>query len=214
MNKTFLLSHSGNLRMELLNSFFNSIGINDLQKKIYDNELMKFFYTTVLGIEEMEYDIKVSRNSLDLSKYLDVLVEQRNNVAHGWVEDNRISVYDIINYVIPYIKILGQVLLRILLCESLSYIKQDMSLPKFHPTPLNVFNHNILCMHIEGQHISIGDYILYKHESKIKCAKIENIEIEKTSLTQISEKVCDIGLKIDSRIKKTDQICFFISNNM
>lgn len=210
VNKTFLLAHSGNLKMEQICTFMNEIGINDSKKKILKNTLMKSFHINIIGWDENDFNIKVSRDSKDLSHYLDELVDQRNSVAHGWVEDNRISLYDFNAYTIPYIKMLSEVLLRIILSESIQYKSQNDEELLFEPKPIHVYNNNIVCIHINGQAISKGDYLLYETQNKIICGKIECIQIDKQEQEQVFQKSCDVGIQIDTRINKDDKICMFI----
>lgn len=207
--KRFLLMHSGNLKMEQLFNFMRDMGIDDIKSKIFKHSLMKSFLIDVLGIEEPAYSVMLSNTSADLSKYLDTLVQQRNDVAHGWVETSRISAYDLRNYYIPYIKVLAEVILRILLCEVYgTYLHPEDSL-LFNKTPIAVYKKQILCLHINGQVISKGNYILYKSDKKINCGKIESIEINKKPVEYVNTE-CNVGLKLDSRIKNTDEVCAFI----
>lgn len=207
--KKFLLMHSGNLKMEQLSDFARDMGIANIKNEIFDHSLMKSFLIDALGIEESAYAVMRSNTSSDLSKYLDTLVQQRNDVAHGWVETNRISAYDLRNYYIPYIKVLAEVILRILLCEVYgNYLHSEDSL-LFNKTPIAVYNDQILCLHINGQVILKGNYILYKSDKKINCGKIESIEINKKTVDYVNTE-CNVGLKLDSRIKNTDEVCAFI----
>lgn len=212
VNKTFLLMHSGNLRLEQLNTFMVEMGIQTPKHKIYNNTLMKSFHLNVLGYDETDYNLKVSRDSQDLSMYLDKLVDQRNSVAHGWVESNRISIYDFNTYLIPYMKVLAEVLLRILLCESTKFINKEESIKRFEENPLAVYNHNIVCLHIIDQTVSINDYMIYVSGDNMICAKIQCIQINSENIDRISNEECDIGMKIDTRIAETDRICLFVEH--
>ena len=212
VNKTFLLMHSGNLRLEQLNTFMVEMGIQNPKSKIYSNTLMKSFHMDVLGYDEADYTLKVSRDSQDLSMYLDKLVDQRNSVAHGWVESNRISIYDFNTYLIPYMKVLAEVLLRILLCESIKFLPKEETAKKFEEKPLAVYNHNIVCLHIIGQTVSTNDYMMYVVGDNIQCAKIHCIQINKKNIERISGEECDVGIKIDTRISEADKVYLFVEH--
>lgn len=212
VNKTFLLMHSGNLRLDQLNTFMTEMGIQNPKNIIYNNALMKSFHLDVLGYDEADYNLKVSRDSQDLSMYLNKLVEQRNSVAHGWVESNRISVYDLNTYLIPYMKVLAEVLLRILLCESTKFINKEKTIIEFEDKPLAVYNHSIVCLHIIGQAVSLDDYMIYTSGNNILCAKIQCIQINNENIRRISGKECNIAIKVDTRIAKIDKICFFVEH--
>lgn len=212
VNKTFLLMHSGNLRLEQLNTFMVEMGIQSPKSKIYSNTLMKSFHLDVLGYDEADYALKVSRDSQDLSMYLDKLVDQRNSVAHGWVESNRISIYDFNTYLIPYMKVLAEVLLRILLCESIQFLPKEETAKSFEEKPLAVYNHNIVCLHIIGQAVSIDDYMIYLSGDAPVCARIKCIQINKQHINKISGEECNIGIELDTRITDKDKICLFVEH--
>ena len=210
INKEFLLMHSGNLRMDQVCSIMTELGIENIGQKIFRHPLMKSFQINILGFDENDYDLKVSRNRPEISIYLDKLVEQRNSVAHGWVEENRISVYDLRTYVIPFLKKLSQVILRLLLCEAYIYNVSDPT--GFSKTPLKVIDNHIVCLHILGQAIANGDFVIYKIKNDFKCAQITKIEIDREPIDSITGVECDVGFEIDAKITKESEIHMFISN--
>lgn len=209
INKEFLLMHSGNLRMEQVCSVMTELGIENMGQKIFKHPLMKNFQIDALGFDENDYELKVSRNRPELSIHLDKLVEQRNSVAHGWVEENRISVHDLTTYVIPFLKILAQVILRLLLCESYKYVTLEST--GFSKVPLTVIDNHIVCLHIEGQTINNGDYIIYDVKNKLNCAQIKRIEIDRKPVNFIADIECNVGLEIDMKITKASEIHMFIA---
>ena len=133
-------------------------------------------------------------------------------IALHTVESNRISIYDFNTYLIPYMKVLAEVLLRILLCESIKFLPKEETAKKFEEKPLAVYNHNIVCLHIIGQTVATNDYMMYVVGDNIQCAKIQCIQINKKNIERISGEECDAGIKIDTRISEADKVYLFVEH--
>ena len=211
VNKEFLLMHSGNLRLEQIVNLMHELGIEEPKKKIYNSTLFRRFYIETVGLDKEDYELKVRRDTQDLCKYLDDLVLQRNIVAHGWAKENIISNNDILNYHIPFMVTLAEVLLRILICESVVYVLRVKEPVGIQKESIAVYDNRIVCLHICGQAISVGDYIVYRSDTGYKCAKIKCIQINNQDYQDISDVENDVGLELDDRIAQKDQICCFVS---
>lgn len=212
INKAFLLMHSGNLKVEQVFSFMREMGIENVREKIFKNVKMKDFFVSVLGFEDIDYNCKLGRNSTELYTYLDKLVEQRNNVAHSWVEENRISMHDIKTYVIPFIKLFSEVMLRTLLCEATEFIKANhQDKLTLNVKPMAVYNNRIVCFHLNKKSLTVGDYIIYTSPKGNMCGKILCIEIDNVKVDCIKDTECDIGIEIDTRISPSSIVLHSVS---
>ena len=101
-------------------------------------------------------------------------------------------------------------ILRLLLCEAYIY---NVSEPTgFSKAPLKVIDNHIVCLHISGQAIANGDYVIYKVKNDFRCAQITKIEIDREPIDSITEVECDVGFEIDAKITKESEIHIFIAN--
>ncbi len=208
-DKSFLLMHPGNLKVDKICNFMSEMGIESPQQKIYQDEALKTFFIDTCGYDEADYELKSKRKSLDLVSYLERLVDQRNCIAHGWVEDNRISMNDIQSYYIPFLKVFADIILRILICKAIEGV-DNSNAQLFCDSPIAVYHNKVVCIHIYNQKISRGDYIIYSTKKGIKCAKIMRIEIDNKPYENVLKDDIDVGLEIDNRIKFEDKIVMFI----
>lgn len=94
------------------------------------------------------YSNLVARNSKKLFNILEKIVDERNNVAHGWVE-NRISFSDIDNEYIEYIHYLSKSILEILIL-SLFNTKYNHGKLYFIGKPIEVYDHHIIGINNKG----------------------------------------------------------------
>ena len=110
-NQKLILSHGGNLKIEQILELANDLGIKNFEKSIVSNYLFKSYFLKRELFNEETYNRLISNGSKRLFEMLDRLVQERNNVAHGWVE-TRIKLSDIASEYIDYMESLAESILE------------------------------------------------------------------------------------------------------
>lgn len=210
INSNFLLKHPGNLKIKQIQTLFNELNIKDLENKIKNSNIFKNYFIHTLEMEYSDFRLKKSKDTSDLFSNLDFLVDQRNNVSHSWVNENRISLPEIKDKIIPFLTSLSEICLRILLIELFQVIDGN-NYSFIRTKPLGVFYKNIVCIKNTGINIKIHDYIIYKTEDIIKCSKILNIQINRKNVDKTGTKLQTVCLELDENITIESDICYFCS---
>lgn len=221
VEKRFLCAHSGNLRTEELINLLTSIGISEVREKIISSAELRDYYINTADLEEDLYKAKVDRakrdlNQTDLFDPLEQLVSQRNIVAHSWRDGERLSSNYLNENVLPFLKALSLNVLKICITELFCTAKED-EFDFQNRTPIAVYDNHILCINNQNIAINTGDLLLYissnSHSGKkYLCSKILSIECDnvKISCVEANESI-DIGMKLEEKIKQTDEVCFVIN---
>ncbi len=218
VDKLLILARPNNLHPETLFTLMNDLGIKESEAQILGLDLFKNYYINTVGMDDNDYELKKTRKEKGknntLFSPLDELVSQRNNVAHSWSGDNRLTTNEIKNNVIPFIVVFGECVLRICLTSIFERIPENQY-NFVDKKPINVIKNHILCIDSQNTKIQNGDYVLYKTNTKNKCGKIIKIEENGTELLQVKESQnIPIGIEIDETVKKTDEICCVVNKSM
>jgi len=215
INPKLITRHSSNLKSTEIINLMNDLGINNPKSAIINDKAFKKEFMTIYDIEEIEYKTKVSRAASskngDIFISLDRIVEQRNHVSHGWTEDNRINISDIVRVDIPFILLFSKTILRLCMIEVFKRTSpNEYSFTTRNPI-MTIKNH-ILCMNSQGNMFSIGDFLLYKSGSTYKCSEIVNLQIERKDVAEISmERSINIGIELVDTIKSDDEVCIIVN---
>ena len=162
------------------------------------------------GMDEVEFDEKRARKTDDFFFPLEQLIMQRNSVAHSWNVEDRITLREIKNSIIPFIKLLCNCLLRI--CLASAYLLNPNTSMFQNEQPIAVYNNSIVCFNNQGVKITKGGYIIYTSDENIKVARIENMQLDRKDIALVEETdFKNVGLKLDNTIKKEDKLKFIIS---
>ena len=127
-----------------------------------------------------------------LFNILEKIVDERNNVAHGWVE-NRISFSDIDNEYIEYIHYLSKSILEILIL-SLFNTKYNHGKLYFIGKPIEVYDHHIIGINNKGSLLKKNDYLYAIKDKAKKILRIESLQKDLKDIDEISEYNVDIGI--------------------
>lgn len=194
---SFILRHKNNLNYNQLLDLFSVLDINLNQELFNDVELENYFLTIY---EENDYNIKKARNIDALFYKLNNLVKIRNDVAHGWNEDERISISEIID-IIDFLILFAESLKKVLLINVVKHSQfEELEI-------INVFNNHIVCFNNNKHKISKGDYIYLKDMNNYICARVMSIEFEHNKIETISNLDSkNIGIQIDVPCKKSYKI--------
>ena len=209
INKNIALSHSGNLHVEEVFLLMKQLGIKDAKERIMDSHVFKKYHFDN-GMDEVEFDEKRARKTDDFFFPLEQLITQRNSVAHSWNVEDRVTLREIKNSIIPFIKLLCNCVLRI--CLASAYLLNSNTSIFQDEQPIAVYNNSIVCFNNQGVKITKGDYIIYVSDENVKVAQIENMQFDRKDIVLVEETDSKkVGLKLDNTIKKEDKLKFLIN---
>ena len=210
INKNIALSHSGNLHVEEVFLLMKQLGIKDAKERIMNSHVFKKHHIDN-GMEKIEFDEKRARKTDDFFSPLEQLIAQRNSVAHSWNVEDRITLKEIKNSIIPFIKLLCNCVLRI--CLVSAYLLNPNTSMFQNEQPIAVYNNTIACFNNQGVKIAKGDYIVYISGEDVKVAQIENMQYDKKNIALIEETDSkNVGLKLDDNIKVEDKLKMIINS--
>lgn len=216
INPKLITRHSSNLKVSEVVKLMTDVGFDNPKAKILNDESFRKQYLEMYDVDEVEYKTKVSRTIKDVGGdifySLDRIVEQRNNVAHGWSEDNRINIIDIVNIDIPFMLLFSKTLLRLCLIEL--FKRTSMEKYSFNTLkPIKTFSNHILCMNNQGNRFCVGDFLLYKSGDTYKCSEILNLQIDRENVSIVDkDQSVNIGIELIETVKDNDDICIIVNN--
>ena len=209
INKNIALSHSGNLHVEEVFLLMKQLGIKDVKDRIMDSDFFRRYHIDN-GMDEVEFDEKRARKTDDFFSPLEQLITQRNSVAHSWNVEDRITLREIKNSIIPFIKLLCNCILRT--CLASAYLLNPNASMFQNEQPIAVYNNSIVCFNNQGVKIAKGGYIIYISDDNVKVAKIENMQFDRKDIDLVEEMDSkNVGLKLDNTIKKEDKLKLLIN---
>ncbi|MHC1722935.1 MAG: MAE_28990/MAE_18760 family HEPN-like nuclease [Aminipila sp.] len=196
-NQKLVLSHGANLKIDQISELANDLGVNSIEKNIANHYLFKSYHICQGDYNEETYTRLMSQDTKRLFETLDKLVEERNNVAHGWVE-NRIKLTEIKDKIIGYMKCLAEVISDILLKSA---AKLEYEHDKLHciGKPIQIIDHHIICINNGNVKIHKGDYLVAVKDKNIKVLLIESLERNREKVENITETNVNIGIGFQKR---------------
>ena len=197
-NKKLILAHSGNLKIDQITELANDLGIKDFENNIVSNYLFKSYFIKREVFNEETYIRLMSRKSKQLFEKLDRLVEERNNVAHGWVE-SRIKLSDIASEYIDYMECLAESILEALI-KAICITQYNNEKMYLIGKPLKVIDHHIICINNKGILLHKEDYLLAVKNNKIKVLMIKSLQKDGADIEKVEEKNIDIGVGFEKRV--------------
>ncbi|PRR84564.1 HEPN domain-containing protein [Clostridium vincentii] len=205
-----ITAHGGNLKYGQVCLLLKDIGIEDVNNKILHNEYIKRWY---MDRDGYAYDM-VQQYINDLGenafKILDELVDERNKVAHGNVEQRK-ALNLIKEETIPFLKYFSRELCDIVIGE-LYLLMYGKNILKPFENAIDVINNYILCINSGKSFLRKGDYIFAYFNNIGIPLKIESIEIDRISIENINSENINVGIKVDKRIKKEYEFFYFDIN--
>ena len=196
-NQKLVLSHGANLKIDQVTELANDLGINCFEKSIVSHYLFKLYHIYQKDYSEDTYTRLMNQDTKRLFEILDKLVEERNNVAHGWVE-NRIKLSDIASDFIGYIKCLTEVINDILL-KSIATLEYKHAKLYAIGKPLKVFDHHIICINNGIVKLNKGDYLIAVKGEIVKVLLIESLQIDSNEIEKITKLNVDVGIGFKKR---------------
>lgn len=200
-NMKLMLSHGGNLGIDQIIELMRDLGVENVSQKICNNFLFHKFCIENMELSETIYKRMVAHDYKKLFTILDDLVQERNNVAHGWVE-NRIQYSEVKNIIINFLKIFSEVIKEILIEELLSFQFSSGSMVKWN-SPKQIIDNHILCVNCGTNEVHIGDYMIAVNNDKVKCClEVVGLQINNQPVETVDKSNCDVGIEFKKRDDK------------
>ena len=212
LSEELILSHGGNLKISQILELMKDFGItNPLDRILFSSEYIDFFSNKhdidkesakILVREKKKLDIEI------LFSELNQLVSERNNVAHGWIVDDRVAYSVIKNDVIDFLRFFGYIIEKIIFEEFYSFLNKLGKLNKFDQV-IDVYNNKVLCVNNLQAKLKRGEYIFVENGSMFQSLKILDLQIDNKSYEIIEEQNVNVGIEVDSSIKKYWRFYYF-----
>lgn len=196
-------SHSANFKIGVVDSYFSSVGINNLSKAIT-------FYSPLKEYLDIEYtDYSTLKNSIVFSK-IDEICNTRNFIAHG-VRSVQLLGESVLNEHIDFFILFAKSLVEMLNDHYLDFI---FSLQSQTFKPIHVFNKDIICFNTQGVSLNNKTNILVKRDNgqHPKHFNLNILEIRKDNITvnEINESTgIDISIKVNGEVNKKVNFAMF-----
>lgn len=205
LSEELILSHGGNLRIGQILELMRDFGITSpLDRILFGSEYISFFSNKYETDEEEATKLIEEKKKIDfevLFSELKQLVEERNNVAHGWRIDNRIAYSVIKNDIIGFLRCFGSIIEKIVFEEFYSFLNKTGKLHRFGEA-IEVYNDKILCINNLQAKLKRGEFIFAEHENRFQSLEILNLQIGSEKYELIDEQNINVGIEVNSRIKK------------
>lgn len=197
-NKRLILNHGGNLKIEQITELASDLGIEDFERNVVSNYVFKEYFINREVFNDETYTRLISSGSKRLFEILDRLVEERNNVAHGWVE-SRIKLSDILSEYIDYMECLAESILEVLI-KSIHITQYNNGKMYLIGKPLKVIDHHIVCINNQEILLHKGDYLFAVKNDKFKVLTIRTLQKDGIDIEGVDEKNIDIGIGFEKRV--------------
>lgn len=204
LTKQLLLAHSGNMKIKPIVELLLDLGIENAQDKIiFNNEFMIFQQRKhEIKDDDIKQYIENRKKDADaLFEELNCLVDQRNRVAHSWCVESRISMDMILDNIVPFIKMLGNVICDVYMKEIIKRYIENGNIVAFDE-PIEVYNNEILCINSKDAILKQGGCIYACGGGDYYVLSVEELEIDRESVMEIRGGEKNIGIKVNKKIKK------------
>lgn len=192
INALAFTDHKSNFRIEPLNQFFEPAGISGMSSRIKQTDAFKSYSERKFQDQEID-------NLPDKVVFadLDDLAWRRNVVAHGWPDDT-LSV-EMMKERTEFIFALGKSIYEALRQSLIPYIVKHLCLVL--PDPVKVFNHSIVCFHLESEIVAQGlQIIACRPNGTYLEGKITKIEVNHVEQAKVIPPV-DVACLVDFKAK-------------
>lgn len=206
INKDLLLIHGGNIRSDVLFTFFKNLQVQNMQFSICDCGPFKDFLMSELGFDEVVIGQLKSQTNSDLYLQLNRLVDERNIVAHTGKSENKISFNEILNKTIPFLLVFADAISRSLIEFVYKNLIVDTKFRFTNESIFKAFDNCILCHENESFIIEKGDYFVIQTKDDFFITKILTIQLNNKDILNTSILNQIYGFKVDRRIKSEDKV--------
>ncbi|NFI38001.1 hypothetical protein FDA27_03080 [Clostridium botulinum] len=206
INDDAILMHNSNMWPDTVNELLKNVGIGDFYSRLINLDIFRNFYKDKYRLTDDVTANKMlnSRGMDDVLRPIKELIEERNRVAHSWVENIDINL--IKDSFIEYIKVMCQSIYIILQDEFERYEKEYNS---FELLPREILRHKFLIFKLNDRNLKVGDKIIIeKGNNDMEISNIESIMLENENILQ-SEYGQEIGVKLEYKGKLKDSFKYY-----
>lgn len=207
VNMKMILKHGGNLNSEQSFNFFTELGVKSIKTKFLQSETTIKMYAKQKGISFENAKLRLTsqnqdESSINFFEELDNLVEQRNQVAHSGIVDEKKSLEYIKENTVPFLLLFGKVISEILINDILDLlIKKDM-LSEF-PEVKNVYNNETIWFVLGDNTISLDDKIVYTNGQNVGWCDVISIKVDNINVSNVDPLVNpEATVKVNKRVKR------------
>lgn len=196
------MSHGGNLKSKNVFEFFKDIGLKNCKEEIQRNPTFLKYFCEIdnYTVEQIKSQFSGTK---DFFASLNKLVELRNNVAHAWNSDQRVSLETISNDIFPYLQVFCKCLLEYIQCVIFLELEEKGHIVKFDNI-INVYDDHIICINSKESQICVGDNIFFRDtDDNLFITKILSIQQNGIEKSSVLENNIDVGIKVDKKIKNS-----------
>ncbi|MBD7912058.1 MAE_28990/MAE_18760 family HEPN-like nuclease [Clostridium cibarium] len=206
LNLDAFIHHTSNFRYESINEIYNNVGIQGILNEVKNNSKFIEYNMRELSIEKEDIaDI----NNKTLFFKLEDLAERRNQIAHGIISDNLLSLLlmsDCLNYVDILIKSINEILDKKIVEYEFEYANKE----KLNE-PIKIIDNRIICLEVNYQRLKVGNKIFAynKNNNNIKCGRIISMKIGEKDIveTPLIDEI-KVGVMVDFRAKDNYEYYF------
>jgi hypothetical protein len=197
------IHHTANFRRETIDEFFHRVGIHGICRQSVLTDGFKNF------VESLHPPRVIPNNQPEsVLQEIDDLADRRNEVAHGAVS-NTLSL-DLLAEYVNITRHFGFALYEVVADELAGYKVNHKGV--LLGKPIQIFNHNIVCINTKGYEIKNLDYLVIKTKDRarpFRLAQVRSIQINGQDVDSTPKgKDVLVGLKVDRRAKKTYDIFY------
>lgn len=199
VTEKLLISHGGNLRTGQLAELFNEFGFENLPAKIKTHRKFKEFSND----NDLDGEIIIP----DTFLLLDLIVEERNKVAHGWTVDSRISFSLLLQHYVPFFRVFCEALNDIMVSQIINDSIDNGELIPFDPIKKVWERGTIIGINNKTFRLHVGDTLYYTTSEDWNYRfEIQSLRNGKSNRNCIRVKNKDITIGCNAKIKANYKI--------
>lgn len=189
-----LLSHGGNLTTTQLGNLFHEFGFCDIIPKLKKNNGLKKFARS----KGLDGDI-IQAKGFSL---LDIIVSERNKVAHGWIIDDRISFGTLLDTYVPFMEQLCIALCELIISQLIQDAFMRKEIYEFSPI-LHLWEQGTVIGVNNGLfRLKVGENLYYSDGEWYYYTVILNLQNDKKDKSQILVSNKDITIQVKTKFSK------------
>lgn len=186
LNISLVLKHSSNLHLKELRKLIQAITNKNIVQIIKQSVEFTEYIKNIKGFTTIESTKEYINQKDDeiLFQELFILLKARNSVAHGWVVQDRVSLPDIKNKIIPFMSIICKIIYQTLLCEYYNALYKKNKLVKIKGV-YEIHHKNVVCLKTKKVSLSYNDIIYVRDGKRTYISKIVNIRYNHDDVTEV-----------------------------
>ena len=197
LNINAFCQHSANFRIDTIRAFFATVGINNIQAAIVNDDSLVSFLKKAIG--DITGDARLPDDKI--FETLNSLVERRNTVAHGSPVDDLLSL-DYLDEYAQYILLLMNPIYRCLQ-EAFFTLAIHSGVTHCLGKAIKVYDNRIVCINSSRCFIKKGYVLIAENgDGKLNWGTIDSIEVDKVDVPSINpSEAIDIGMAVSFSAK-------------